>query len=76
VARADALTTRNVLTGALGPGPAPFTLDQREADASIQRLVQVEARWVRLVIAVLAWRGTDRTFAHYPSAAAHVIVER
>jgi glyoxylase-like metal-dependent hydrolase (beta-lactamase superfamily II) len=42
----DAMTTRSVLNGALGPGPAPFTLDQGEADASIQRLAQVEARWV------------------------------
>ena len=42
----DAMTTRSVLTGALGPGPAPFTLDEGEAITSVQRLGQVEARWL------------------------------
>jgi glyoxylase-like metal-dependent hydrolase (beta-lactamase superfamily II) len=42
----DALTTRNVLTGAEGPGPAPFTLDPAGALASIGALEAVAARWV------------------------------
>jgi glyoxylase-like metal-dependent hydrolase (beta-lactamase superfamily II) len=42
----DAMTTRNVLTGAVGPGPAPFTLDPAQALASLDRLESVDARWV------------------------------
>jgi len=42
----DALTTRSVLTGELGPGPAPFTLDPAQAAASIEQLAELEARWV------------------------------
>lgn len=42
----DALTTRHVLTGALGPQPAPFTDDPAEAIASLQRLAGVDATWV------------------------------
>jgi len=42
----DALTTRSVLTGELGPRPAPFTLDAAMARASLARLDWVEARWV------------------------------
>jgi glyoxylase-like metal-dependent hydrolase (beta-lactamase superfamily II) len=42
----DAMTTRSVLTGASGPRPAPFTLDQAEADASFGRLAELDARWV------------------------------
>jgi hypothetical protein len=44
--------------------------------APLLRATEAHAPRSRLVIAGLAWRGTDRTFAHYPSAAAHVIVER
>jgi len=42
----DSLTTRSVLTGASGPGPAPFTLDPAGARASLDTLERVEARWV------------------------------
>jgi len=42
----DAMTTRNVLTGAQDPRPAPFTLDQGQADASFQKLAAIDARWV------------------------------
>lgn len=42
----DALTTRNVLTGAEGPGPAPFTDDPALATASLGQLEGLEARWV------------------------------
>lgn len=42
----DALTTRHVLTGADGPGPAPFTDDPEEALASLAALEETGARWV------------------------------
>jgi len=42
----DALTTKSVLTGATGPGPAPFTIDQASALSSIRRLEELEATWV------------------------------
>ena len=42
----DAMTTRSVLTGAMGPQPAPFTLDPTSALASMDRLEGIEARWV------------------------------
>jgi glyoxylase-like metal-dependent hydrolase (beta-lactamase superfamily II) len=42
----DAFTTGHVLTGALGPGPAPFTLDPGRAIDSLTRLEQVTATWV------------------------------
>jgi glyoxylase-like metal-dependent hydrolase (beta-lactamase superfamily II) len=42
----DALTTRHVLTGALGPQPAPFTDDPAGAIASLQRLAGLDATWV------------------------------
>jgi glyoxylase-like metal-dependent hydrolase (beta-lactamase superfamily II) len=42
----DAMTTGHVLTGAQGPGPAPFTLDPNLALASLARLEQLPATWV------------------------------
>jgi glyoxylase-like metal-dependent hydrolase (beta-lactamase superfamily II) len=42
----DALTTGHVLTGAVGPRPAPFTLDTEQALASLDRLENVQAKWV------------------------------
>lgn len=42
----DALTTRHVLTGATGPGPAPFTDDPAEALASLDHLAGIDATWV------------------------------
>lgn len=42
----DALTTRNVLTGATGPKPAPFTLDPAQAVSSLDRLGALDATWV------------------------------
>ena len=42
----DALTTKSVLTGATGPGPAPFTLDPAAALSSIGTLAEVQAKWV------------------------------
>ena len=42
----DALTTRHVLTGRVGPQPAPFTDAPAEALDSLARLAGVEASWV------------------------------
>jgi glyoxylase-like metal-dependent hydrolase (beta-lactamase superfamily II) len=42
----DTMTTRDVLTGEHGPRPAPFTLQPREATASLVKLEAVEATWV------------------------------
>ena len=42
----DTMTTRSVLTGEVGPGPAPFTLDPERARASLERLEGIDARWV------------------------------
>jgi glyoxylase-like metal-dependent hydrolase (beta-lactamase superfamily II) len=42
----DALTTRHVLTGAVGPAPAPFTDDPTQAAASVDALSGVTADWV------------------------------
>ncbi|MGH2446433.1 MAG: MBL fold metallo-hydrolase, partial [Candidatus Limnocylindria bacterium] len=36
----------HVLTGAQGPGPAPFTLRPEEALASLGLLEAIEARWL------------------------------
>jgi glyoxylase-like metal-dependent hydrolase (beta-lactamase superfamily II) len=42
----DAFTTRHVLTGVEGPQPAPFTMDQEQALASLARLEELETTWV------------------------------
>ena len=42
----DTMTTRNVLTGGVGPKPAPFTLQPSDALASLDRLRDVDATWV------------------------------
>lgn len=42
----DALTTRHVLTGAVGPAPAPFTDEPDRALASLDALVATGASWV------------------------------
>jgi glyoxylase-like metal-dependent hydrolase (beta-lactamase superfamily II) len=42
----DMMTTRNVLTGAKGPRPAPFTLDPAQAVGSLDRIASVDATWV------------------------------
>lgn len=42
----DALTTRNVLTGVVGPQPAPFTLDPARALASLDAIAGLDATWV------------------------------
>jgi glyoxylase-like metal-dependent hydrolase (beta-lactamase superfamily II) len=52
----DAMTTGNVLTGQLGPRPAPFTLDPEAALASLAKLETVEATWV-LPGHGAPWRG-------------------
>ncbi|GAA4663951.1 MBL fold metallo-hydrolase [Frondihabitans cladoniiphilus] len=42
----DGLTTRDVLTGATGPAPAPFTDEPAEAVESLRALVATGAKWV------------------------------
>ncbi|WP_298456029.1 MBL fold metallo-hydrolase [uncultured Cellulomonas sp.] len=42
----DALTTRHVLTGRVGPQPAPFTDDPEQALSSLRRLRGLGVRWV------------------------------
>jgi glyoxylase-like metal-dependent hydrolase (beta-lactamase superfamily II) len=42
----DAMTTRSVLTGEMGPRPAPFTLQPHQANTSFQSLSDVDVRWV------------------------------
>jgi glyoxylase-like metal-dependent hydrolase (beta-lactamase superfamily II) len=42
----DTMTTRNVLTGATGPKPAPFTLQPEQALASLDRIDDIDATWV------------------------------
>ena len=42
----DSMTTRNVLTGATGPKPAPFTLEPDQALTSLDRIESVDATWV------------------------------
>ncbi|MCF3960578.1 MBL fold metallo-hydrolase [Streptomyces fuscigenes] len=42
----DGLTTRHVLTGRRGPAPAPFTDDPEQALASLDRLAEIDAKWV------------------------------
>jgi glyoxylase-like metal-dependent hydrolase (beta-lactamase superfamily II) len=66
----DAMTTRNVLTGERGPRPAPFTLDPAHADASLEQLAMLDARWV-LPGHGPAWGGGAAEAVHrYRSAAA------
>jgi glyoxylase-like metal-dependent hydrolase (beta-lactamase superfamily II) len=52
----DALTTRHVLTGAEGPGRAPFTDDTEQALASLANLAGVEVDWI-LPGHGAPWRG-------------------
>jgi glyoxylase-like metal-dependent hydrolase (beta-lactamase superfamily II) len=42
----DALSTRNVLNGTVGPATAPFTLDWCQAIRSFERLKAVDATWM------------------------------
>ncbi len=42
----DAMTTRSVLTGAMGPRPAPFTLEPAQALGSLSKLDGLDAKWV------------------------------
>lgn len=58
----DALTTRHVLTGQVGPQPAPFTDEPTEAIASLDRLAAVSASWV-LPGHGAPWRGSPADIA-------------
>lgn len=65
----DALTTRHVLTGRLGPQPAPFTDDVEAARDALARLAEVPAQWV-LPGHGDPWRGTPADIADAVRAAA------
>ena len=41
----DAMTTRSVLTGEVGPRLAPFTLEKDQALASLAKLGGIDATW-------------------------------
>ncbi|PWC03262.1 MBL fold metallo-hydrolase [Agromyces badenianii] len=66
----DALTTRHVLTGALGPQPAPFTDDPAEALASLRRLEGLRATWVLPGHGTPWNRGIDEAVREVEQAAA------
>jgi glyoxylase-like metal-dependent hydrolase (beta-lactamase superfamily II) len=42
----DALTTRSVTTGEVGPQLTPFTADRAQALRSLDRIERIEARWL------------------------------
>ena len=42
----DALTTRHVLTGQVGPQPAPFTDDPAKALESLDRIASLDVEWI------------------------------
>jgi glyoxylase-like metal-dependent hydrolase (beta-lactamase superfamily II) len=64
----DSMTTRSVLTGEVGPRPAPFTLEPAQAHASFERVSELEARWV-LPKHGPAWsEGTAQAVNRYRSA--------
>jgi glyoxylase-like metal-dependent hydrolase (beta-lactamase superfamily II) len=66
----DAMTTRSVLTGEIGPRPAPFTLEPERANASFERLADIDARWV-LPGHGPAWGdGTAQAVSRYRSTVA------
>jgi glyoxylase-like metal-dependent hydrolase (beta-lactamase superfamily II) len=66
----DTMTTRNVLSGATGPRPAPFTLDPVQAVESLDRIADVDATWV-LPGHGLAWDGgVPEAVRHVREAAA------
>lgn len=65
----DALTTRHVLTGRVGPQPAPFTDDPALALASLERLASLEASWV-LPGHGAPWNGSPADLAEAVRAAA------
>jgi glyoxylase-like metal-dependent hydrolase (beta-lactamase superfamily II) len=64
----DALTTRHVLTGEIGPQPAPFTDDQASASKSLERLRGLDVDWV-IPGHGPAWpSGVDTLIAAYRAA--------
>jgi len=40
------MTTRSVLTGEVGPRPAPFTLQPTQARSSLGKLDDIDTAWV------------------------------
>ena len=66
----DGLTTRHVLTGRTGPGPAPFTDDPKQALASLERIIDLDAEWI-LPGHGPAFHGTPSAAVAAVRAAAH-----
>ncbi len=67
----DALTTRHVLTGAEGPGPAPFTDDPGQANASLAALRDLDATWVLPGHGAPWHQGTAAALDRLGAAASH-----
>ena len=70
----DALTTRHVLTGRVGPQPAPFTDDPEEALASLERLRGIRARWLLPGHGAPWGDGVEEAVARVRAAADHAAV--
>ncbi|MBO3662171.1 MBL fold metallo-hydrolase [Microbacterium stercoris] len=66
----DALTTRHVLTGAVGPAPAPFTDDPEQALESLRALLPTGARWVLPGHGMPWGQGVEEAVASVDRAAA------
>ena len=68
----DALTTGHVLTGAIGPAPAPFTMDPAKARESLSRLEAIPATWVLPGHGAPWSGGSSEAIRLYRAAAAQV----
>ena len=64
----DALTTRNVLTGVVGPQPAPFTDDRKAASASLDKLAALDVDLVIPGHGAPFAGGTPALIAQYRAA--------
>jgi glyoxylase-like metal-dependent hydrolase (beta-lactamase superfamily II) len=67
----DELTTRNVLTGATGPQPAPFTDDQAGSSAVLERLADLDVDLVVPGHGPVWTKGAPALIAAYREAEKH-----
>jgi glyoxylase-like metal-dependent hydrolase (beta-lactamase superfamily II) len=67
----DELTTRNVLTGATGPQPAPFTDDQAGSSAALDRLADLDVDLVVPGHGPVWTKGAPALIAAYREAEKH-----
>jgi glyoxylase-like metal-dependent hydrolase (beta-lactamase superfamily II) len=65
----DAMTTRNVITGETGPGPAPFTDDPSAAAASLERLADLDVDFVVPGHGPVWTEGVETLLERYHAAA-------